>query len=189
MKCVERYKRPHFPFYTSFRHGTMKCFTIDLLDKNMNGIKNNRLENVLVELKNMSSLQSTHLAYYLHYPGQLFRGVPLVVEYTPNQGLVQGNLSSKNFWIDSVEIVRSRNTLKSPCMTNSSNNDEYIATNLFEANPKVIKCKNSKRQDDKNIINKSHFFFFLKEKIRSVINEMAMTAKSECFELKTYLKI
>ena len=104
-------------------------------------------------------MQSTHLAYYLHYPGQLFRGVPLVVEYTPNQGLVQGNLPSKNFWIDSVEIVRSRNTLKNPCMTNSSNSDEYIATNLFEIsrcqppnwkNGKYPQCK------DRNSMKKAY---------------------------------
>ena len=127
----------NFPFYTSFRHGEMKCFTLDLLEENMPGIKEKRVQTAKIELKNITKLESAHLAYYMHYPGQLFRGVVLSVEHDRTQGLIQGNFSSKNFWIDSVDIVRSRNTLHCPCIANSMEDENSVTKNLF----KNIQCK------------------------------------------------
>ena len=128
---------PKFPFYTSYRHEEMKCFSLDLLESNMPGIKENRVQNVLIQLKDINKLELVHLSYYMHYPGQLFRGVILAVEYERDQGVIQGNLASKNFWIDSVEIVRSRNTLSSPCVVNSIDDVNHITKSLT----KNVKCK------------------------------------------------
>ena len=45
-----------FPFYTSFRHDMMKCFTLDLLDQNMPGIQNNRIANLEIVWRGINSL-------------------------------------------------------------------------------------------------------------------------------------
>ena len=124
--------KPNFPFYTSFRHGSMKCFSLDISDKNMPGVLKYTTEVLIIEWKNVNLLSSSMPGYFMHYPGQLFRASPLVAEYIPNQGFFTGLLSAKNFWIDSVEVLKRRNTLKSECLEDSEKDQEYIISKLFE---------------------------------------------------------
>ena len=124
--------KPNFPFYTSFRHGSMKCFSIDISDKNMPGVSKYTTEVLKLEWKNVNLLSSSMPGYFMHYPGQLYRSYPLVSEYIENTGFFTGELSAKNFWIDSVEVVKRRNTLKSECLEDSEKDQEYIISMLFE---------------------------------------------------------
>ena len=124
--------KPKFPFYTSFRHDSMKCFSLDISEKNMPGVSKDTIQLLVLEWKNLNLLSSSKQSYFLHYPGQLFRSTPLVAEYIPNQGFFNGTLSAKNFWIDSVEVVKRRNTLRSECLEESEKDQEHIISKLFE---------------------------------------------------------
>ena len=87
--------KPNFPFYTSFRHGSMKCFSIDISDKNMQGVSKSTTEVLKLEWKNVNLLSSSMPGYFMHYPGQLYRSYPLVSEYIKNTGFFTGELSAK----------------------------------------------------------------------------------------------
>ena len=124
-----------FPFRTSFRHARSKCFSfdfsLDLVSEIKSTPKNPReIRAFSIELKNLASLNIS-LVYFAHYPNQLMRTRPLAVENTKHAGVISGNVMKKHLWIDNLEVIRRRNTLKTHCYEDSKNWDGYVFSQIL----------------------------------------------------------
>ena len=87
------------------------------------------------ETNNWKNLD-VYARYYLHYPNQLLRAIQLDYEYG-GSGLVSGKLESKVIWIHNIEVIRRRNTIKTPCNENSLKDMDLIDSKLLHQ----IQCK------------------------------------------------
>ena len=130
-----------FPFRTTFRSARSKCFSfdfsLDLIPEIESTPKSpKKVRELAIELKSLASL-NVSLVYFAHYPNQLMRTTPLTVEYLKDEGVISGNLMSKQFWMDNLEVIRRRNTMKAPCYDGSKNWDEHVISQILD----VTKCK------------------------------------------------
>ena len=82
-----------FPFYTSFRQASMKCFSFDLNQEFIPEIKGEIVRVIFVRMKSVSA-RGVSLSYFMHYPNQLLRSPPLDLEYIPNMGIKSGNVAA-----------------------------------------------------------------------------------------------
>ena len=119
-----------FPFYISYRNDKTKCYSMDLTKENIPGIAGEILHGVTVELKNIQLLSGVGPTYFLHYPRQLFRSAPLAWG-----GL--GDLAYKEFFINSMDVIRRRPTFYSHCHKDWKRDDELILYELI----KTMNCK------------------------------------------------
>ena len=102
-------ERDNFPCYTSFRH---KCFSCDLTENSFPGIKKDMISMFDIAFKK-KKLPNVMLGYFMHYPNQFIRSPVLDLEWQTNPGIKTGDY--KAFWIDTIDVVRRRNTNKNPC--------------------------------------------------------------------------
>ena len=127
-----------FPFYISYRHATNKCYSLDFSKEMMPGIEGKILSLVRIDFK-ITGLPVEYLGYYLHYPKQLMRSPLLEFEWNLNMGILAGNLNWKAFFIDSMDVIRRRNTRQNPCHKEWKRDDDMILTKIVE----TIGCKPS----------------------------------------------
>ena len=128
-----------FPFYIGYRHARAKCFSLDLSKEVMPGIDGKILTSVQVAFQNMR-LPSTQLAYYLHYPKQLIRTWPLIIDAdTVGDGIIIGNSKVKLILVNNVDVLRRRNTIETPCHNELKGDDDVILTKIIEE----VGCKPS----------------------------------------------
>ena len=120
-----------FPFYIGFRHHLTKCFSLDLSKELISEIEGKTLTMVSMALKNMR-LPNIFLAYYVHYPKQLLRSSPVEIEWMMGGNIISGDLYAKLFFIDSIKVIRRRNTLRNPCNKEWKRDDDMILTKIIE---------------------------------------------------------
>ena len=122
------------PFYISYRHPILKCFSMDLskefLSYNKKGLM---ISGFRVEFDNRNMVFNASskilLSYFLHYPKQLMRSVPLDMEPL---GLT-ANVFTKLFSVDSMGVIRRRNSRESKCLLKESGQeDDLIIKRLVE---------------------------------------------------------
>ena len=77
-------------------------------------------------------IPTVQMSYSLHYPGQFLRGLILDVEDSWNIRITSGNVKSKTIVIDMVDVIRRRNTHRTPCGGNSVRDDDSILTSIVE---------------------------------------------------------
>ena len=139
-KEMKNYSAPYherisFPFYVSLRTPLQKCFTVDFVSDQFAGIKDRMISYVEFETKNWKYID-VYARFYIHYPNQLLRAIQLDYEYG-GSGLVSGKLESKVIWIHNIEVIRRRNTFKTPCNENSLKDMDLMDLKLL----KQIQCK------------------------------------------------
>ena len=124
-----------FPFYISFRQPQTKCFSIDFSKVRMPEISGNTISYLDVKFrpKNMSNVDM--MSYYIHYPNQFIRAPPLDIEYGKMPGILNGN--EKMIWINSIDVIRRRNTIRTPCNPEWDRDDEFMARQVI----KDVGCK------------------------------------------------
>ena len=120
-----------FPFHTSHRHSAVKCFSLDLDANVMPGIAGNVITVVEIQFSDII-IPNVQMSYSLHYPGQFLRGLILDVEDSWNIRITSGNVKSKTIVIDMVDVIRRRNTHRTPCGGNSVRDDDSILTSIVE---------------------------------------------------------
>ena len=125
-----------FPFYTSHRHSTVKCFSLDLVTKAMPGIDGNIISVVWIQFSNIV-MQNVQMSYSMHYPGQFLRGMLMDFDDSWNISITSGIVKSKLYLVDMVEVIRRRNTYQTQCHEDSENDDEMILKDVVES----AKCR------------------------------------------------
>ena len=123
-----------FPFSTSFRQAGNKCFSADLTEENFPGIKRNKISTVQITF-NRIKLPDTSLSYFMHYPKQFIRSSVFDMEWKNQPGIATGD--QKVFWIDTIDVIRRRNTYHNPCNTEWKTDDEIILRSRIES----VGCK------------------------------------------------
>lgn len=120
------------PFYISYRHGTAKCFSIDISDEVMPNIKGKAVSNINIEFFANNDLFSKRsevlLGYLMHYPKQLIRSTVLAIDHLG----IASRYFKKIFAVDNVEVIRRRNTRTSPCNEEYKQDDNVIQRKLIE---------------------------------------------------------
>ena len=129
--------KPHLmkedPFIISYRHPTMKCFSFDI-SKNINddAKKGKALSTFAFSFDSKVSIfqeeSMATMAFYLHYPGQLMRSNALEMVHLGEDW----KTFRKQFWVDTIEVIRNRNTRHSPCNMENYNDDEWITKKLIK---------------------------------------------------------
>ena len=131
-----------FPFYTSHRHSSVKCFSLDLDANSMPGIAGNVITLVEIQFSDII-IPNVQMSYSMHYPGQFLRGLILDVEDSWNIRITSGNVKSKTIAVDMVDVIRRRNTQRTPCGGHSIRDDDMILISIVEtANCKPPHWKN-----------------------------------------------
>ena len=125
-----------FPFYTSYRHAYVKCFSIDLSAKRLPNIDGQLINAILINFKHIRIADVT-LIYIISYPGQILRGFVLDAEYAWNHRITTGYLKTKLFLIDIIEVFRRRKTFHKPCNENFKEDDNMILNEVA----KIANCK------------------------------------------------
>ena len=125
------------PFKISYRHPVMKCFSMDISENVMDDLQMGKtLSSFAFTMDyNVSIFQKSSMltmAYYLHYPNQLMRSNALEIVQLGKDTMT----FRKQFWVDTVEVIRHRNSRHSPCKGTNSNDDELIRKKLI----KTAKC-------------------------------------------------
>ena len=115
------------PFYVSYRHPLLKCFSIDISWEVISNMKKGASISALyMEVDNNNTVFSTNsrftLAYFLHYPQQLMRSTSISRE----QLAIQSKLYRKIISIDNMEIIRRRNTQTTKCLSEESDKDDDL---------------------------------------------------------------
>ena len=124
-------KQP-MPFYVSYRHPVLKCFSIDISkDITSNLKKGASISSIKVEVDNNNTIFNTKsvfsAAYYLHYPKQLMRSLAVAREHLG----IDSKVFRKIISIDTIEIMRHRNTRTNKC-EESGKDDDLIRRRLVE---------------------------------------------------------
>ena len=122
------------PFKISFRHPLMKCFSMDISRTVIEEMKKGTTLSTFaftmdfnVSLFQRESMLS--MAYYLHYPNQLMRSNALeIVLLGPDSFTFR-----KQFWVDTIEVIRHRNSRHTPCNDANFNDDELIRRKLIKS--------------------------------------------------------
>ena len=97
----------------------------------MTAIDRKLVRTVAIVLRNMR-LERLALFYILHYPKQLIRSSPMDIELPGYPGIISGTLTKKNFWIENLEVMRRRNTFKTPCNQELIADDDLILEKKLE---------------------------------------------------------
>ena len=121
------------PFKISYRHPTMKCFSFDISESITDEAKKGKtLSTISFSLdSNVPMLQrdsTLTMAFYLHYPDQLMRSNALEIIHLGKHWPI----FRKQFWVDTIEVIRNRNTRHSPCNMNNDKDDEWIKKKLIK---------------------------------------------------------
>ena len=110
--------------FTTFGDGWVKCFTHDIKYKHKQNYRT-----LSFNVKKSWEQGSQIINLFLHHPGQLFRSA---IQYFSIQ-----NKNRINFNIQSVTVLRKRNTEITACSTESSDDDRI----LFENIAKQFNCR------------------------------------------------
>ena len=116
------------PFYVSYRHAMVKCFSLDISEDVMPNITGNVLSKVQIELFSNITIEGAGMAYLMHYPKQLMRTASMGYSDLLREGCVV----TKTFRITSMEVIRRRNTRASPCNKDYNEEDDWIRRKLVE---------------------------------------------------------
>ena len=119
------------PFYISFRQAFTKCYTVDFSGDILTAIERKLVRTVAIVLRNMR-LERLALFYIMHYPKQLIRSSPMDIELPGYPGIISGTLTKKIFWIENLEVMRRRNTFKTPCNQELISDDDLILEKKLE---------------------------------------------------------
>jgi hypothetical protein len=92
------------------------------------------INTIEIQLKDVD-MPTSAVAYYMHYPGQLIRSPPLYYEWGPIAGAFNGQITG--IFIDSVDVIRRRNTFQNPCNKDWEKDDEIMVKDVI----KSIGCK------------------------------------------------
>ena len=115
------------PFYISYRHPILKCFSMDLSKEFLSHNNKQSMIGVFrVEFDNKNIVFNASskilLSYFLHYPKQLMRSVPLDMEPLGKTA----NVFTKLFSVDSMGVLRRRNSRESNCLSEESEKDDDL---------------------------------------------------------------
>ena len=125
------------PLFISYRHPLIKCFSLDLSALIMANLGESktvishlsiRFSNYDPTLKLFGSTSEMLWANFMHYPKQLMRSTALDREHL---GMLSDHFS-KSIYVDSVEVIRRRNTHIQPCDENYKQEDDMIIKRLAE---------------------------------------------------------
>ena len=125
------------PLSVSYRHPLLKCFSLELSTLSRVSPEDSKAEishlsiafyNNDTTLKLFSGTSEMKRALYLHYPKQLIRSTTLDREHF---GITSGTFSTV-IYVDSVEVIRRRNTRTTPCDENYKQEDDMILRRLAE---------------------------------------------------------
>ena len=120
------------PFYISYRHPFTKCFTFDVSDTLISNEKGNTLDAVIIEMYNNNEVFNASselvIGYYLHYPKQLMRAKVLEFDQLGRASKAW----KKVFPVNTLEVIRRRNTHPTPCIEEYKKEDDLILKELIK---------------------------------------------------------
>ena len=104
----------NFPFYISYRHAYVKCYSLDLSVERMPNIRQQVINYILIKFKEIH-IPNINIQYMISYPGQIRQGFTIDLEFKWSQSITKGYLKGKYFLISAIEVFRGRNTLHTSC--------------------------------------------------------------------------
>ena len=122
------------PFYVSYRHPLLKCFSVDLSKEALPHLnKGSSISFFQVEVDNKNKVfgenSDFNVAYFLHYPKQLMRSSAIGRD---NLKISAGTFR-KVFQINNMEVLRRRYTTTSHCASDEAyKDDDLIRKRLVE---------------------------------------------------------
>ena len=125
------------PMFISYRHPILKCFTLDFTELSgiISGESDTKISDIEIRFNKdepaseLFTDKSTMIwALYMHYPKQLMRSTALERDHLGITSTTFNTIVS----IDSVEVIRRRNTRFTICDENYRQEDDMILTRLAE---------------------------------------------------------
>lgn len=132
------------PFYISYRHPTIKCYSIDLSDV----VKTAKHEgapisNVVIQFNKddhvFNDSSELLMSNFMHYPKQMMRSTALNRDHL---GMTAETFALL-FDIDNIEVIRRRNARTSTCLEEFDKEDELILKELADK----VRCRPSHWKD------------------------------------------
>ena len=125
------------PFFISYRHPQIKCFSLDLSELIRDNTEDSKtaishlsitFNNTDTSLRLFQPGSEMLWKHFLHYPKQLMRSTALDWEHLG----MHSERFSKVIYVDNVEVIRRRNTHNTPCDENYKQEDDLIIKRLAE---------------------------------------------------------
>ena len=124
------------PIRTTYRRHDTKCFTLDLTVEAIPNIQGQLINSVGIIFKALR-IPDVSIYYGISYPGQILRAFLLDAELYWNHRITLGQVKSKLFLFDSIEVFRKRSTIARPCKGTWRDDDDTIMRDVIE----MANCK------------------------------------------------
>ena len=120
------------PMKTSYRHGLIKCISLNFSEEVMPGITNHILFSTEFTFLTNNSIFDENsellMGIFMHYPNQILRGIKMEHSDPKRKFAIHGLV----IVVDSLDVLRRRNTRTSKCYEDYKNYDELVLKNLAD---------------------------------------------------------